>query len=47
MIVMPGSISMLIAGAKVDDLDVTAIREDGKQYYAALVQCEDDALLRK
>ena len=47
MIVTPGSISMLIAGANVADLDVTAIREDGKQYFAALLQCEDDAKLRK
>ena len=47
MIVTPGSISMLIAGAKIADLDVTAVREDGKQFFAGLLQCEDDAKLRK
>jgi hypothetical protein len=47
MIVTPGSISMLIAGSKIADLDVTAVREDGKHFYAALLQCEDDDKLRK
>ena len=47
MIVTPGSISMLTAGARVADGDVTAVREDGKHFFAALVQCEDDAKLRK
>ena len=47
MIVTPGCVAMLTAGAKVADLDVTAVREDGKRYFAALLQCEDDVNLRK
>ena len=47
MIVTPGSIAMLTAGAKIANLDVTAVREDRKQYFAALLQCEDDPDLRK
>jgi hypothetical protein len=47
MIVTPGSITMLIAGAKIADLDVTTVREDGKHLYAVLLQCEDDAKLKK
>jgi hypothetical protein len=47
MITTPGAISMLIAGAHVADMDVTSVDLDGKQYFAALRQCEDDSQLRK
>jgi hypothetical protein len=42
-----GVVAKLIAGAHVADLDVTSIDQDGKQYYAAMRQCEDDPHLRK
>jgi hypothetical protein len=38
---------MLVAGAKIASHDVTAVQEDGKQFFAGLVQCEDDTKLRK
>jgi hypothetical protein len=47
MIVTSGSISKLKAGANVASLDVTAVDDDGKHLFAGLVQCEDDAKLRK
>jgi hypothetical protein len=42
MKLFPGAIAKLIAGAHVADLDVTSVDPDGKQYFAALRQCEDD-----
>ena len=47
MILTPYSISMLTASANVADMDMTAVREDGKHFFAGLLQCEDDAKLRK
>jgi hypothetical protein len=47
MIITPGSVSMLTAGAQCGSLDVNAVREDGKQFFSGLLQCEDDANLRK
>ena len=47
MELFPGAIAKLIAGAHVADLDVTSVDPDGKQYFAALRQCDDDPKLRK